>query len=665
MAKKVIEPKKTAPPEESSKNRRKSRRVPKKIRVEVQGNRAVFSGETIDISTTGVKVRITDGSFFSDDVLTNPELCLQKIEEEFGFGIGIYFPGLKETYTGLLSRLKNEERDENDMFILACNFNHEMDADTFMKLECLDEVGDGKKAKKPSMNEEDETDMRREKVVDRRRAVRVRTSHRVEVYGDCKTFKARAVNISSTGVLIDISDSELGVSYGPERIIALNQIMTDQFRKGLVVRFLDGEFSIQADAVRVSEITCEGNQLTVIGCRFRRALTPEECAFLEIDPDSFVTIKESKPEGTVAEVPADVGSTNIRTLMKQAMEKSATDLHIKVGSPPRMRIAGTLLDIGSERIEPQQAHDMARDLMTSAQATDFELEGDVELACSIEDGGRFRVNIFRQRGYTGLAVRCIQTEIPTIESLGLHPLAKKLAEKPHGLVLVTGPTGSGKSTTLAAMVDHINRTRACHVITMEDPIEYIQEDLKAQITQREMGHDVPDFAKALKRALRQDPDVLMVGEMRDLETIALALTAAETGHLVFATLHTTSAIQTPARIVDVFPPDQQTQIRLQLADSLQGVMAQILVPRKDGEGMVLAQEVLVANDAARALIRENKTHQIANVMQTSGKEGMQTMEKALNRLVKEKVISYEVAVSKANIPKQIRKGTSPAKTSKK
>jgi twitching motility protein PilT len=343
--------------------------------------------------------------------------------------------------------------------------------------------------------------------------------------------------------------------------------------------------------------------------------------------------------------------------MEQAVEAGATDLHIKVGGRPRIRVSGTLSEIGEEVITQEIAHFMALDLISVEKANRFELEGDVELTTSLEKAGRFRINIYRQQGYTGIAIRCIPDKIPTIDSLGLSPVAVTLAEKPHGLVLVTGPTGSGKSTTLAAMIHHINKTRSCNIITMEDPIEYLHHDIKALINQREIGADVLDFATALKRCLRQDPDVIMVGEMRDLETISLALTAAETGHLVFATLHTTSAAQTPSRIIDVFPPMQHAQIQIQLADSLQGIMSQILLPRKDG-GLVLAQEVLVASEGIRALIRDNRIAQIDNLLQTGGKEGMQTMETHLNTLVDQGLITYQTALSKANNPKQIQKPTS-------
>jgi twitching motility protein PilT len=343
----------------------------------------------------------------------------------------------------------------------------------------------------------------------------------------------------------------------------------------------------------------------------------------------------------------------IYDLLQAAVKARASDLHLKVGSPPRLRVMGRLRDVNGNALGQEETRAMAAELMSPEMARRLEQEGDVELACTLDGVARFRVSIFRQRGQTGLAVRCIPAEIPTIESLGISPVACALAERPRGLVLVTGPTGSGKSHTLAAMVSHVNRTRDCHILTMEDPIEFVHKDDKAHITQREIGRDAPDFAAALRRALRQDPDVILVGEMRDLETISLALTAAETGHLVFATLHTASATQSPERIVDVFPPNQQSQIRLQLSESLQGVMAQILVPTLSNE-LCAVQEILVATEAVRSLIREAKTPQLYNVVQTGAAEGMQTLEAALDDLVKRKVIAHETAVARANYPAQIR-----------
>ena len=259
----------------------------------------------------------------------------------------------------------------------------------------------------------------------------------------------------------------------------------------------------------------------------------------------------------------------------------------------------------------------------------------------------------RQRGSISIVLRHIPEEIPNFDKLGLPPICKTLSAKPRGLVLVTGPTGSGKSTTLAAMIDHINATEKGHILTMEDPIEFLHEDKQCYINQREVGADTPDFNEALRRALRQDPDVILIGEMRDLETISLAVTAAETGHLVFGTLHTTSAAKTIDRIVNVFPTDGQTQIRMQLAGTLQGIISQTLL-KKNGGGRVAALEVLVATDAVRAMIRENKLAQLPSTMQTGKKMGMQSLEDHLNQLVASGVVAHEDAVGKANVPEQIR-----------
>jgi twitching motility protein PilT len=315
-------------------------------------------------------------------------------------------------------------------------------------------------------------------------------------------------------------------------------------------------------------------------------------------------------------------------------------------------VDGRLEVLDNQPLPSDEAEDLVRALLTEEQLVRFDACGDLDIGYSLPGQARFRVNVLRARGAYGLAVRRIPEEVPTIEQLGLSPLCAQLSELPRGLVLVTGPTGSGKSTTLAAMVQHINATRACHVVTMEDPIEYIHREVKSHITQREIGRDTKDFASALKRALRQDPDVLLVGEMRDLETIRLAVTAAETGHLVFATLHTPSAALSISRIVDVFPPEQQRQIRMQVADSLQAVMSQMLLPRLGG-GVALAQEILVATPAVRALIREGKIPQIGNVMQTGAQEGMQVLEDVLNDLIARGVIRYDTALGKANHPRLI------------
>ena len=346
------------------------------------------------------------------------------------------------------------------------------------------------------------------------------------------------------------------------------------------------------------------------------------------------------------------GALSVRKMLHLMVERSASDLHIKVGSPPGLRVNGTIRPLGTERLRPGDTTRLVRELLSGEQLEKFEREGDLDMAYSLDGVSRYRVNVLRQRGSMGMAIRRIPETVPTIDELNLPGMCKVLALKPRGLVLITGPTGSGKSTTLAAMVDHVNSQRACHILTMEDPIEYIHRDKKSYVTQREIGRDTASFNSALRRALRQDPDVIMVGEMRDLETISLAVTAAETGHLVSATLHTTSAIQTIDRIVDVFPVNQQQQIRIQLADALQGVLSQTMLP-KIGGGCVVAHEILVGVDSVRACIREAKTPQLGNVMQTGAKVGMRTLETALNELVARNVILYNTALIKANHPKLI------------
>lgn len=329
-------------------------------------------------------------------------------------------------------------------------------------------------------------------------------------------------------------------------------------------------------------------------------------------------------------------------LLKLAAERRASDIHLTVDSPPVFRIDGSLVKIEEEILTPSVMEEMARSLMDSAQLSKFDESGEMDFSHSIPDVGRFRVNAFRQRGAVGIVIRLIPFKIPTPEQLGLPPVCIEFANLRKGLVLVTGPTGSGKSTTLASMIDYINRTRSEHIVTVEDPIEYMHQHRMSLVNQREVGSDTHSFANALRAALRQDPDVILVGEMRDLETISTAVTAAETGHLVFSTLHTNDATQAVDRMIDVFPPFQQQQMRVQLAAVLQGVIAQQLLPRKDKQGRVAAQEILVVTPAVRNLIREGKTHQIANTMQTGGKLGMQSMEKAIQEHVRAGRVSQEV-----------------------
>jgi twitching motility protein PilT len=330
-------------------------------------------------------------------------------------------------------------------------------------------------------------------------------------------------------------------------------------------------------------------------------------------------------------------------LLKLAFHSKASDIHITVNSPAMFRINGNLKPVNELILTPVMTMEMAEQLMTGEQYASFMGQGDLDLSYGIPDVSRYRVNAFRQKGNVSLTVRLIPTKIPAMEMLGLPPMAEQFAKKPQGLLLVTGPTGSGKSTTLAAIIDYINRTRNDHIITLEDPIEFVHDHKKCIVNQREIGVDTGSFSSGLRAALRQDPDIVLVGEMRDLETISIAITAAETGHLVFGTLHTADAPQTIDRIIDVFPPESQQQVRVQLASVLLGVMAQRLLPTADGQGRVAAIEVLVNTPAIANLIRSEKVHQIRSTMQTGKSQGMQTMEMALRELLQQRTITVEAA----------------------
>jgi len=346
--------------------------------------------------------------------------------------------------------------------------------------------------------------------------------------------------------------------------------------------------------------------------------------------------------------------TSIDDLLEQMVTHNASDLHVTVGSPPAFRVRGHI--VRAEDFEPLTA-DETRTLLyrvlTSEQQKHFELKRQLDFAYSIPGLARFRVNVYYQREAVSAAFRLIPQEIMTLEELRLPPVLHRLATYPRGLVLVTGPTGSGKSTTLAAIIDEINRTRAEHILTIEDPIEFVHRHKKCIVNQREIGPDASSFAEALKAALRQDPDVILVGEMRDLETISTALTAAETGHLVFGTLHTQSAPSTIDRIIDVFAPEQQEQVRIMIANSLQAVVTQALLPTADGLGRVAALEVLLPDDAVRNLIRQAKIEQVYSVMQTKTSTGMQTMEQSLADLVLRGVINVDDALSRSSRPEQL------------
>jgi len=345
---------------------------------------------------------------------------------------------------------------------------------------------------------------------------------------------------------------------------------------------------------------------------------------------------------------------NIVDLLKEVFERGASDLHLTVGKPPTFRVNGKLVFSDYPPLSPQDTEEMARSLLDSERWQKFMEENELDFSTGISQVGRFRVNLYRQRGSCGLAIRALSFSIPSMEELGLPvSVLQKLASLPRGLILVTGPTGSGKSTTLASMIDYINSTRSCHIVTIEDPIEYLHTHKKSLVNQREVGSDTPSFESALVHALRQDPDVILVGEMRNLETVSIALQAAETGHLVMATLHTNNAPQSVDRIVDIFPPHQQLQVRVQLASCIQGIISQQLLPRVDGKGRVVACEVMIANSAIRNLIREGKSYQIYSVMQTNRAQGMITMDQALFELYKKGLVTWESALERAVDPKEL------------
>lgn len=343
---------------------------------------------------------------------------------------------------------------------------------------------------------------------------------------------------------------------------------------------------------------------------------------------------------------------SIDELLLKMLEAGGSDLHITTGSSPRYRIRGELIAIpNTPRLLPEDCEKMILQIVEEKRLREFEETHELDYSYSIPGKSRFRVNVFRQRGGMASVLRTIPYGIPTLEQLGLPDVCRELAGKPRGLVLVTGPTGSGKSTTLAAMIDWINENKAVHIMTMEDPIEFMHRNKKALINQREIGEDTMSFASALKRVLRQDPDVILVGEMRDLETISAAITAAETGHLVFGTLHTIGGPETVDRIIDVFAPEQQSQIRLQLSNSLQGVLSQVLCPTADGKSRVVAFEIMLGIPSIANLIREGKTHQMPSIIQSSGGLGMTTLDQSLRKLASSGKITIETAIEKSQDPK--------------
>lgn len=340
----------------------------------------------------------------------------------------------------------------------------------------------------------------------------------------------------------------------------------------------------------------------------------------------------------------------IEEILRAAKEAGASDVHLTVGVPPKMRVNGNLITMEYNRMLPQDTLDVLLTIMTELQRERFDEKGEYDMSFSIPNCGRYRVNAYKQRGSVALAFRLVGTVVPSPEELGVPQSVVDLYQRKRGLVLVTGPTGSGKSTTLAAIIDKINNNRNAHVITLEDPIEYLHQHKLSMVNQREIGLDSDNYANALRAALREDPDVILVGEMRDFETISVAITAAETGHLVLSTLHTIGAASTMDRVVDVFPPHQQQQIRVQLANVIEAVVSQQLIPRADGSGRVPAFEVLHVNHAVRNLIREGKSHQLASVMQTNRKLGMITMDEAIFQLYSQGEIKRDDAIQFAQDP---------------
>jgi twitching motility protein PilT len=341
-----------------------------------------------------------------------------------------------------------------------------------------------------------------------------------------------------------------------------------------------------------------------------------------------------------------VSERHIDEILRMATERGASDVHLTVGVPPQIRVDGRLVRTNYEPLRPEDVQRLTYEVLNDQQIVRFEQTHELDFSYGVAGLGRFRVNLYMQRGCIAAAFRMIPTAIPSFQQLGLPPLLREIAGRNSGLILVTGPTGCGKSTTQACMINHINHIRECHIVTIEDPIEYLHAHKKAMINQRELGADTLSFEAALRAVLREDPDVILIGEMRDLDTISTALTLAETGHLVFGTLHTRNAPQTIDRLVDVFPPHQQDQIRILLAHTLEAVIAQQLLPR-NGFGRVPAVEILLANAAIRNLIREAKTHQIYSLLETSAQQGMQTMDRALAELVRSGQVSRTEAAVRA------------------
>jgi len=511
------------------------------------------------------------------------------------------------------------------------------------------------------------------------RANRIRKVMHVLIHGDHGKLAGIVVDLSRTGCLLTVRGEQWEVGDDEIDFSLISLRVATHFAEGMRIEFVEAGRTIEADAIRFTEAQVDDKKMICIGCRFPRELTSDMVAAIVHDPGAE---PDAPPPGEPAKAKKRIvvhapnahsedgipllpqGQANgAHDLLRLMVARGASDLHVRGGSVVRLRIDGGLIRVSGRAVTPDESATLVRELLTEEEFMRFENEWDLDLGYSAEGLGRFRINVLRANGEIGMVIRRIPEIVPSLDELGLAPVCKTIAEATNGLILVTGATGAGKTTTLAAMVRHINETRACHIVTLEDPIEYLHHDQVAQITQREIGRDVKGFNGALRRAMRQDPDVLLVGEMRDLETIALAVTAAETGHLVLGTLHTTSAATTVERIVDVFPAAQQAQIRLQLASTLKAICSQVLVPRIKG-GQIVAQEILIATSGVRALIREGKVPQITNMMQTGGKSGMQTLEESLNSLVASGIVEPKAALARANdgarIHKPARKRRNPS-----
>jgi len=476
---------------------------------------------------------------------------------------------------------------------------------------------------------------------------------------------------------------ELG-TVGPEEIVqvlsnhlGLRSIDLDQLPANVeAVRALPESMARRFGVVPVSQLdstlhVAMVNPMDTLACdliqartgmRLERVVATERSIRAAIDRFYGQMGKETKGPGAssaASEIRAKEAQEaeeflHVDDLLRAMVERKASDLHLSVGSPPTLRVDGELAQAVSDKLSPTSINELIYAILSDEQISEFEETWELDFAYSVRGLSRFRVNVHKQRGTLGAVFRSVPVDPPSLEALGMPDVLKTLCARPRGLVLVTGPTGSGKSTTQAAMIREINMSRRRHVVTIEDPIEFLHRNEKSIIIQREVGSDTKSFPAALRHALRQDPDVILIGEMRDLETIHAAISAAETGHLVLATLHTTSAAQTVDRIVDVFPPHQQEQVRVQLSTVLEGILCQTLLPLADGKGRVCAQEILLATSAIRNLIREAKTHQMPSVLQSSASEGMQTLDQALKALVQAGKVTPQIAISVASNPQDFK-----------